>query len=270
MPELPEVETTRRGITPLIQDRLLTRVEVREPRLRWPVTDHLDKILRGQRLGSVGRRGKYLLLIFDHGTLIVHLGMSGSLRVLPAHTEPAKHDHLDLVFGQHCLRLHDPRRFGAVLWTEAEVMQHELLRHLGPEPLGPDFDGDWLHRAASKRRTAVKNLIMDGRVVVGVGTIYANDSLFMAGRRPDRACNRISRERYGRLAQCIRRVLTAAIAQGGTTLQDFQQADGKPGYFAQELKVYGRSGEACVICDRDIRERTIGQRASYYCVHCQR
>ena len=270
MPELPEVETTRRGITPLIQDRLLTRVEVREPRLRWPVTDHLDKILRGQRLGSVGRRGKYLLLTFDHGTLIVHLGMSGSLRVLPAHTEPAKHDHLDLVFGQHCLRLHDPRRFGAVLWTDAEVMQHQLLRHLGPEPLGPDFDGDWLHRAASKRRTAVKNLIMDGRVVVGVGNIYANESLFMAGIRPDRACNRISRERYGRLAQCIRRVLTAAIAQGGTTLQDFQQADGKPGYFAQELQVYGRTDKACANCGRNIREKTIGQRASYYCAHCQR
>ena len=270
MPELPEVETTRRGITPLVLGRQLTGVTVREARLRWPVPDQLGKILGGQRLGSVGRRGKYLLLAFDHGTLIVHLGMSGSLRVLPADTKPAKHDHLDLIFGEHCLRYHDPRRFGAVLWTDADPGQHQLLRHLGPEPLGPDFDGECLHQAASGRRVAVKNLIMDGRVVVGVGNIYANESLFMAGIRPDRACNRISRVRYHRLAQCIRQVLRAAIAQGGTTLQDFQQADGKPGYFTQELQVYGRGGEACVICDRGIREKTIGQRASYYCAHCQR
>ncbi len=270
MPELPEVETTRRGIMPHIQGKRLTRVIVREARLRWPVTDHLQQILQHRQLLSVGRRGKYLLLAFDHGTLIIHLGMSGSLRVLPAHTEPAKHDHLDLLFDEQCLRYHDPRRFGAVLWTDADIEQHELLRHLGPEPLSPDFDGDCLHQAAGKRRIAVKNLIMDGRVVVGVGNIYANESLFMAGIRPDRACNRVSRKRYARLAECIKQVLTAAIAQGGTTLQDFQQADGKPGYFAQELQVYGRTGKACVICDRSIREKTIGQRSSYYCVHCQR
>ena len=270
MPELPEVETTRRGIMPHIQGKRLTGVIVREPRLRWPVTDHLQQILQNRQLQSVGRRGKYLLLAFEHGTLIIHLGMSGSLRVLPAITEPEKHDHLDLVFRKQCLRYHDPRRFGAVLWTATDIRQHELLRHLGPEPLSPDFDGDCLYQVASKRRIPVKNLIMDGRVVVGVGNIYANESLFMAGIRPDRACNRISRERYTRLAECIKQVLSAAIAQGGTTLQDFQQADGKPGYFAQELQVYGRAGKACMICDRDIREKTIGQRSSYYCVHCQR
>ena len=270
MPELPEVETTRRGIMPHIQGKQLTGVRVRESRLRWPVTDHLQKILHGQQLESVARRGKYLLLAFEGGTLIIHLGMSGSLRIVPAHTEAAKHDHVDLIFGSQCLRYHDPRRFGAVLWTEAEPMQHELLRHLGPEPLGPDFDGDYLQQAASRRRIAVKNLIMDGRVVVGVGNIYANESLFLAGIRPDRACNRISRERYARLAECIKEVLASAIEQGGTTLRDFYRADGKPGYFALELQVYGRSGQACPACGGLIREKTIGQRASYYCIHCQK
>lgn len=269
MPELPEVETTRRGIMPHIQGQQLTGVIVREPRLRWPVTDHLQQILQGRQLRSVERRGKYLLLAFEQGTLIIHLGMSGSLRILPALTEPTKHDHVDLVFDQQCLRYHDPRRFGAVLWTNSDVMQHELLRHLGPEPLDPEFNGAYLRQVATGRRTAVKNLIMDGRVVVGVGNIYANESLFMSGIRPDRACNRISRERYARLAECIKKVLTAAIDQGGTTLQDFHGADGRPGYFALKLQVYGRTGKACLTCGGNIREKTIGQRSSYYCVHCQ-
>lgn len=270
MPELPEVETTRRGIKPHIQGKQLTSVIVREPRLRWPVTENLRQLLQGRQLQSVGRRGKYLLLAFDHGTLLIHLGMSGSLRVLPARTAPAKHDHVDLIFGPLCLRYHDPRRFGAVLWTNTPAQQHPLLSHLGPEPLDSGFDGDYLHQTAGKRRIPVKNLIMDGHVVVGVGNIYANESLFMAGIRPDRACNRISLQRYVRLVDNIKDVLTAAIAQGGTTLQDFQQADGKPGYFAQELQVYGRTGEACVICDKSIQQKSIGQRSSYYCVHCQR
>ncbi len=270
MPELPEVETTRRGIISHIQDRQLTRIVVRESKLRWPVPSSLQQVLPGQTLNSLARRGKYLLLAFDHGTLIIHLGMSGSLRILPADTGPVKHDHVDLIFGDRCLRYHDPRRFGALLWTDADVRQHPLLSHLGPEPLNPDFDGNHLHHAASRRRIPVKTLIMDGRVVVGVGNIYASESLFMAGIRPDRACNRISRKRYSRLADSIRQVLNAAIAQGGTTLQDFQQADGKPGYFAQALQVYGRSGESCVVCSNVIREKTIGQRSSYYCMHCQR
>ncbi len=270
MPELPEVETTRRGISPHIQGKTLTGTIVRESRLRWPITDNLGQILQGQQLLDVGRRGKYLLLKFEQGTLIMHLGMSGSLRILPSQSEPVKHDHLDLVFDDLCLRYHDPRRFGAVLWTDADVQQHSLLRHLGPEPLSQGFDGNYLHQAANKRKIPVKNLIMDGHVVVGVGNIYASESLFMAGIRPDRACNRIALQRYQKLAANIRQVLTAAIAQGGTTLQDFQQADGNPGYFAQELKVYGRGGEPCSQCESIIREKTIGQRNSYYCVQCQR
>ncbi len=270
MPELPEVETTRRGIQPHIQGRQVSKIIVREPRLRWPVTDNLQQLLQGQQLQTVGRRGKYLLLEFDRGTLIIHLGMSGSLRILPAHTAPAKHDHVDLIFGHHCLRYHDPRRFGAVLWTDIPVQQHPLLSHLGPEPLESGFSPDYLHQTAGRRRIAVKNLIMDGQVVVGVGNIYANESLFMAGIRPDRACNRISLQRYGGLVKSIRQVLTTAIAKGGTTLQDFQQADGKPGYFAQELQVYARTGEACMVCGGGIREKTLGQRSSYYCIHCQR
>jgi len=270
MPELPEVETTRRGIRPHILGQRLLGVVVRQPRLRWPVPVRLRQSISGQRLLEVGRRAKYLLLELERGTLLIHLGMSGSLRILPLDTPAGAHDHLDLLFPDCLLRLRDPRRFGAVLWTREPVAQHRLIRHLGPEPLDPCFDGATLQHRATGRRVAVKNLIMDGRVVVGVGNIYANEALFMSGINPARACNRISRQRYDRLAENIKQVLGAAIQRGGTTLRDFQQEDGRPGYFAQELLVYGKQGQACPRCDAPILQRRIGQRSSFYCRYCQR
>ncbi len=270
MPELPEVETTRRGIAPLVEGRRVTGVVIRQPRLRWPVPETVPGLLTGQLLRRVTRRAKYLLFHFDQGVLLLHLGMSGSLRVVPAETPPAAHDHFDLLLGRHCLRLRDPRRFGAVLWSDGPVAAHPLLADLGPEPLSDAFDGDWLHRQARGRRAPVKNFIMNSKVVVGVGNIYASESLFDAGIHPARPCGRISRQRYQRLAASIKATLEAAIEQGGTTLRDFHQADGRPGYFEQSLKVYGRAGEDCPRCGGAIRRRMIGQRSSYYCPNCQR
>jgi len=271
MPELPEVETTRRGIEPHLLQRSVASLTVRDRRLRWPVPDGLETVLPGQTVHAVERRAKYLLLRLDAGTLILHLGMSGSLRVLPAATPALKHDHVDLVLNDgQCLRLRDPRRFGALLWCTGEAATHHLLEHLGPEPLGADFDGAWLWTAAQGRMTAVKNLIMDSRVVVGVGNIYASESLFLAGIHPQRPCNRISARRYERLAQTIRQVLNDAIAQGGTTLRDFSREDGSPGYFALALRVYGKTGEPCPVCGSPIRQKRIGQRSSFYCGRCQR
>jgi formamidopyrimidine-DNA glycosylase len=270
MPELPEVETTRSGITPHIQGRRISGVAVRQPNLRWPVADNLAGLVTGRTVRSVERRAKYLLLNLANGTLILHLGMSGSLRILPRDSEPGKHDHFDLQFRDCCLRLRDPRRFGAVLWTDRPVAEHPLIAHLGPEPLSAAFGGDYLHRQAQKRRLAVKSLIMDGRVVVGVGNIYANEALYRAGILPSRAANRISAARYARLSGEIKDVLAAAIARGGTTLRDFRQEDGKPGYFAQELLVYGRAGEACPGCGAPLRQQRIGQRSSFFCGRCQR
>lgn len=267
MPELPEVETSRRGIAPHISGRQVTRVVVRQPRLRWPIPplDHLE----GQVLRLVERRAKYLLLRFDHGTLILHLGMSGSLRVLTIDNTPRPHDHFDLQFGELALRLRDPRRFGAVLWTSEPPEAHPLLCDLGPEPLSPDFDADHLYRHARHRRIAIKQLIMDSKVVVGVGNIYATEALFLAGIHPARSCDRVSRRRIGELVGNIKEILKAAIAQGGTTLRDFQQQDGRPGYFAQALNVYGRTGEPCPRCGRTIKARQIGQRTSAWCPGCQ-
>ncbi|MET0104227.1 MAG: bifunctional DNA-formamidopyrimidine glycosylase/DNA-(apurinic or apyrimidinic site) lyase [Sedimenticola sp.] len=270
MPELPEVETTRRGIEPHILGKRITGVIIRQPRLRWPIPRTLQRTLKGETITRVERRAKYLLLVTAKGHLIMHLGMSGSLRVLPPDTPPGPHDHFDLVFEDCCLRLRDPRRFGAVLWTREDPMAHELIAHLGPEPLSDDFNGDYLHALATRRKVAVKNFIMDGKVVVGVGNIYASESLFMSGIHPQRAANRISRARYETLAKNIKAVLSAAIAQGGTTLRDFQREDGKPGYFSQELRVYGRNGEPCPNCGKPVSQRTIGQRSSYFCNHCQR
>ncbi len=270
MPELPEVETTRRGIEPHILGHEIQGLIVRQDRLRWPVPPRLENRLRGQRILRVERRAKYLLLQTGTGTLLIHLGMSGSLRVLPPGTPPGPHDHIDLVFQHCCLRLRDPRRFGAVLWTSEAVAGHALLRHLGPEPLGQEFNGEWLYRLARRRHGPVKNFIMDGKVVVGVGNIYASESLFHAGIHPHRPCNRISLNRYHRLVEEIRRVLISAIRQGGTSLRDFQREDGRPGYFAQELQVYGRERQPCPRCGQPIRQRRIGQRSSYFCSHCQR
>ena len=270
MPELPEVETTRRGIEPHILNRTVTGVEIRQPKLRWPIPPRLADLLTGQTLRAVRRRAKYLLLESDAGTLILHLGMSGSLRILPPDTPALYHDHFDLQFEHCCLRLRDPRRFGAVLWSEQPPEQHPLLRALGPEPLEEAFNGDYLYQQAQKRRGPVKNLVMDGHVVVGVGNIYASESLYRAGIHPNRPANRISAGRYRRLGDEIKAVLAAAIQQGGTTLRDFTQEDGKPGYFAQKLLVYGRTGQPCPGCGAPIRERRIGQRNSFYCSHCQR
>ncbi len=270
MPELPEVETTRRGIAPYIGGRQIHKVVVRQRRLRWPIFAGLGKVLTGQRIRRVERRAKYLLLSLDRGTLIIHLGMSGSLRLVPIDTEAEPHDHFDLVFRDTILRLRDPRRFGAVLWTRKPPQQHLLLRHLGPEPLADEFNGDLLYRRSRGRRTAVKSLLMDGKVVVGVGNIYANESLFLAGIHPGRPCNRISKDRYHTLARTVKQVLREAIRQGGTTLRDFRQGDGQPGYFAQQLLVYGKEGQPCPRCGRPLKQRRIGQRSSFFCSRCQR
>jgi len=268
MPELPEVETTRRGIEPHLLHQVIRGAVVRQEQLRWPVPD-LAALLGGHAVQAVERRGKYILLRFAHGTLIVHLGMSGSLRVVPADSPARPHDHVDLLFGDRCLRLHDPRRFGAILWAEGAPLTHPRLRDLGPEPLSDAFDGGHLRRAAARRRVAIKHLIMDGTVVVGVGNIYASEALFHARIRPQTVCRRISSARLDALADAIKGVLSRAIERGGTTLRDFVNESGEPGYFAQELFVYGRAGEPCRRCATPIRTLQIGQRASAYCPKCQ-
>ncbi len=270
MPELPEVETTRRGVEPYCRGRTVANVIVRDPRLRWTVPDTLGAVLRGQVISAVERRGKYLLFRTDSGSLLVHLGMSGSLRVASPGDTPGRHDHIDLLLDDDaCLRYHDPRRFGCFLW-QAPGEVHPLLAGLGPEPLSAEFDGQHLFRRSRGRKGSVKNFIMDGNIVVGVGNIYANEALFLSGIHPGRAAGRVSGARYERLANIIKRVLTSAIEQGGTTLRDFVGGDGKPGYFAQQLYVYGRAGQPCKACGGPLRERRLGQRSSVYCVTCQR
>ncbi len=269
MPELPEVETSRAGIAPHIVGKSFREIIIRQARLRWPVPP-LQTTLPGLELLSVARRGKYLLLATQPGCLILHLGMSGNLRITHPDHAPGKHDHIDFVFADDTvLRFNDQRKFGAVLWTEDEPQLHALLRDLGPEPLGADFDGAYLLSRAQKRSLAVKSLIMDSHIVVGVGNIYANEALFMAGIDPLRAAGSLSAAECGRLAAAIRQVLSAAIAQGGTTLRDFANADGKPGYFKQSLNVYGRAGLDCLNCATPIELFKIGQRATYRCRVCQ-
>jgi formamidopyrimidine-DNA glycosylase len=270
VPELPEVETTRRGIAPHVIGQRVRALELRTRMLRWPIPPSLPRLLAGQRIESVERRAKYLLLHVASGDVIVHLGMSGSLRVLPQGTPLRKHDHVDLVLesGQ-MLRFNDPRRFGCWLW-QAQGFTHDLLAHLGPEPLSPAFDGDHLWRRSRGRRGPVKNFLMDQAIVVGVGNIYAAEALFRAGIDPRRAAGRVSRARHAALAAAVRAILTHAIQRGGTTLRDFMQPDGEPGYFEQELFVYGRAGEACKQCGSLIRTLNIGQRASCWCPACQR
>jgi len=271
MPELPEVETALRGIAPHLTGRRIERLVVRERRLRYPVAEGTEAALAGQAVLRVRRRGKYLLFDLERGGVLIHLGMSGTLRVLPAETQPGPHDHLDLwLAGGRCLRLRDPRRFGLFLWTPEPLDRHPLIRDLGPEPLGPDFDGEGLYAHSRGRRTTVKAFIMDSREVVGVGNIYANEALYRAGIHPARPCGRVSLTRYRRLAAAIREVLAQAIEQGGTSLRDFVREDGSPGYFAVALQVYGRAGEPCPACGEPIRRRRIGQRGSFYCPHCQR
>lgn len=269
MPELPEVETTRRGIAPLIEDAVIERVIVRDRRLRWPVPPDLEHRLAGARIQSVQRRAKYLLLRLDDCELIVHLGMSGSLRFLEDRTPPGAHDHIDWVFANGTLRLNDPRRFGCVLLAN-KADRHRLIANLGPEPLEADFSLDYLQQACRGRRVAIKQLLMNAHVVVGVGNIYANEALFRAGIHPRRAAGRISRDRLQRLITAVREVLNESIEHGGTTLRDFVGGDGRPGYFRIELKVYERAGDACERCGTPIRRIVQGQRATYYCARCQR
>lgn len=270
MPELPEVETTRAGLLPYVVGRRVTAVTVRNAALRYPVPRSLSTTLTGQVVRSVSRRAKYLLFEFPSGTLIIHLGMSGSLRIVAADEAPQKHDHFDMEIDTKLrLRLRDPRRFGCVIWTNQDPFRHPLLNELGIEPLGDQFNGDYLHAQAHGRKISVKQYIMDGRIVVGVGNIYASESLFRAGILPTRPAGRVSLERYRRLADAIKAVLTAAIAQGGTTLRDFSSGEGKPGYFQQQLQVYGRAAEPCRRCATPLIQRVIGQRSTFYCRACQ-
>ncbi len=270
MPELPEVETSRRGIMPHIEGETLRQIVVRQPSLRWPVDIEQCHRLAGQTLLGVQRRGKYLLLEFETGTQLLHLGMSGSLRVLPPDIVPGKHDHVDFIFANNkMLRFNDPRRFGALIWAGNDPQSHPLLASLGPEPLAEEFNVDYCYARSRGKKQAIKQWIMDGHVVVGVGNIYANESLFKAGIHPSRQAGRISHARYERLVATIKEVIAAAITQGGTSLRDFTQADGKPGYFKQSLAVYGRGGEPCVQCDAALHETRHGQRATVYCVNCQ-
>lgn len=269
MPELPEVETTRRGIEPWVVQRRLLGWVVRDPRLRWPV-DIPDQ-LTDQIITQVQRRGKYLLLRAAPGTLIVHLGMSGSLRVVPFDTPPLQHDHVDLMFDNgKLLRLNDPRRFGCVLYQPGEdAASHWLLRHLGIEPLGNEFGGDHLFGLSRNRKVAVKNFIMDAKVVVGVGNIYAAEALFDARIRPGTGARRLPLHAYERLADAIRSVLHRSLVEGGTTLRDFVGSDGQPGYFKQRLNVYGRQGLPCRNCDSVLKLQILGQRSTVYCPNCQ-
>jgi formamidopyrimidine-DNA glycosylase len=271
VPELPEVETTRRGIAPYLQGQRIRAMIVRDGRLRWPVPSELPAWIAGRRIERLERRSKYLLLDCGEGWLVLHLGMSGSLRIVPADLPPALHDHVDLVLesGQ-ALRLRDPRRFGAVLLVRGEPMQHKLLRGLGPEPLERKFTADWLYARTRGRTAPIKSVLMDNRMVCGVGNIYANESLFRAGIHPASHAERISHERYQRLVEGVRVTLRAAIRAGGSSLRDFVHADGSSGYFQQHYLVYGREGEKCKTCGASIKSVRIGQRSAFYCPRCQR
>ncbi|WP_432472240.1 bifunctional DNA-formamidopyrimidine glycosylase/DNA-(apurinic or apyrimidinic site) lyase [Amphritea sp. HPY] len=270
MPELPEVETTRRGIEPHLQGQIITGLVVRQPKLRWPVPGGLGDLIDGQRIEAVERRGKYLLLHTMPGAVMIHLGMSGSLYLVATDQPAAYHDHVDLQLDSGmALRLTDPRRFGSVLWQPAGT-QHDLLAKLGPEPLSDQFNIEYLWQRCQGRKGAIKQLIMDSHIVVGVGNIYANEALFSAGIHPKRAAGRVSKKRLAVFVTEIKQVLSRAIAQGGTTLKDFVGGDGKPGYFKQELQVYGRAGESCVQCRNSLKEIRLGQRSTVYCPECQR
>ncbi|MDH3220218.1 MAG: bifunctional DNA-formamidopyrimidine glycosylase/DNA-(apurinic or apyrimidinic site) lyase [Gammaproteobacteria bacterium] len=268
MPELPEVETTRRGIEPHVVGEYIDAVILRETRLRWPISREVAS-LQGRQIRAVDRRAKYLIMRLDKGSLIWHLGMSGSMRILPAGAAIAVHEHVEMQFSNgQALKFRDPRRFGALLYCGGDPLQHRLLQSLGPEPLGDSFNTEYLHRCCRQRSAAIKTVLMNSHVVVGVGNIYASEALFRAGIRPTRAARRISKARIGLLVDAIRETLSTAIEHGGTTLQDFTQANGKPGYFRHELRVYGNR-DACQICRKPIRHVVQGQRSSYYCPGCQ-
>lgn len=273
MPELPEVEVTRRGVAPYLEGRSVTGVTLRHIGLRWPFPADLPRLLAGRTIRATGRRGKYLLIRFDHGTLIVHLGMSGHLRILPAGTPAQKHDHFDMALGDQILRMTDPRRFGAVLWhgeEDGSLEEHMLLRGLGVEPLEEGFSAQVLYRETRNRSAAIKQVLLAGDIVVGVGNIYASESLFKAGINPKTPANRIGLARYEKLALAIRETLAAAIEQGGSTLRDFIGVDGQSGYFQQSYFVYDRKDEPCKRCGSLVRQIVQGQRSTFYCPNCQK
>ncbi|MBN46088.1 MULTISPECIES: bifunctional DNA-formamidopyrimidine glycosylase/DNA-(apurinic or apyrimidinic site) lyase [unclassified Methylophaga] len=271
MPELPEVETTRSGITPYVENNTVERVVIRDSRLRWPITDNLDEKISGQVIQSVSRRAKYLLFTTATGTLFIHLGMSGRLRILTVFQPPEKHDHVDIVFADGIiLRFTDPRRFGAVLWTSEPPMQHPLLNHLGPEPLEDAFDAEYLLQRSRKRQVSIKTFIMNAEIVVGVGNIYASESLFLSGIHPQLMAAKLKKSQAEKLVDAVKLTLQKAIAAGGTTLRDFRDSEGKPGYFAQELWVYARQNMGCKQCGHPIELIRQSQRATYFCPQCQK
>jgi len=272
MPELPEVEITRRGIEPLVVGKTVEKVLINNAALRWPVPGELKALLPGQRLHAVGRRSKYLLFGFDKGTLIVHLGMTGHLRCVSSPSaDKRKHDHVELLFSDgSVLRYNDSRRFGAMLWTNNDPLQHPRLASLGPEPFNSAFNADYLYALSRGRKVAIKPFIMDAKVVVGVGNIYASEALFRAGVMPMRTSGSVGKKAYGRLVDSIVNVLEESVAAGGTTIRDFADSEGNPGYFKQELRVYGRAGQACRACGQTIKQIRLGQRSTYFCPHCQK
>lgn len=271
MPELPEVEITCRGIASVLEHQVISKVIVRNPHLRWKVAKNLPTILQGQKIQKIIRRGKYILIQCDQGTLIIHLGMSGSLRILESYIKNQKHDHIDLLMVSGvCLRFNDPRRFGCFLWTKDDPAKHSLLKLLGPEPLSSQFNLKYLASKIKKRNTAIKLLIMNSHIVVGVGNIYANEALFAAGIQPLRSSFTLTSSELTKLISAIRKVLRAAIRQGGTTLRNFSSSEGKPGYFKQKLQVYGRGGLPCVKCGYLLEEIAIAKRTTVYCKHCQK
>ena len=271
MPELPEVETTRRGLAPWLEGQHLARVVVRVPKLRWPIPPDFAAHLTGARVTALDRRAKYLLLRTDRGTALLHLGMTGSFRVLREPRPPGTHDHLDFVTGAGVtIRFNDPRRFGSVLWTADDPATHPLIAPLGPEPLGAGFTGQYLFERSRRRSIAIKPHLMNGRIVVGVGNIYASEALFRARIHPARAARRVALSRLEALAAAVKEVLSEAIRKGGTTLRDFHASDGQPGHFAQQLRVYDRRDLPCVECGTPVKQRVLGQRSSYYCPNCQR
>ncbi len=277
MPELPEVEVTKQGIEPHIQGKKVTAVHIYDGRLRWPVPKNLADILIGQKLYQIKRRGKYLLLRFDEGHLIIHLGMTGVLRVMTSLDDLKKHDRVEIQFGRKILRLHDPRKFGAVLWSsdeDGEIDRHPLLLKLGLEPFSSEFDGKCggkhLYDCSRKRSVSIKQWLLSGQAVVGVGNIYCSESLFDAGIHPEMSVGRLSLLRANLLAASVRKILTKAIKAGGSSLKDFVNSDGEPGHFMLQTKVYGRAGLPCVVCESPIRQIVQGQRSTYFCAKCQK
>lgn len=271
MPELPEVETTRRGIEPLVADKVVAQVIIYNGSLRWAVPQELITLLPGQRAAAVGRRSKYLLFAFTRGTMIVHLGMTGHLRVDSSQSEKRKHDHVEIVFTDGtALRYNDPRRFGSILWTTENPLQHVRLASLGPEPFDSGFNPSYLYKHSRNRKVAVKPFLMNAHVVVGVGNIYASEALYRAGIFPRSPAGKVSKAAYARLVVAVIEILHEAIAAGGTTIKDFTNSDGQPGYFTQDLRVYGRTGQKCKACDALIKQIKLGQRSTFYCPVCQK